>query len=141
MIIDKTVVLVEDSPEDAELIKRAIEKSGFQGEFKWFSNGPDALNYLSLKKDLAKLSVVILDYKMDGLSGKDVLKQIRTNPISKNLPVVMLTSSDESSDVEECYGLGVNSYVVKPNHFSQFKSVISHLSEYWVGINRAPNVG
>jgi two-component system response regulator len=89
---------------------------------------------------LDKPRVVLLDLKMPRISGIEVLKRIRSDERTKNIPVVVLTSSKEDPDIQKCYDLGVNSYVVKPVEFEDFQKAISDLGLYWMIVNQLPNL-
>lgn len=138
------ILLVEDSPQDAKLVKRALDKEGLTGKFYWVKDGEEALNFLFAKgvyqermvQDRPK--VIVLDLKLPKVNGKEVLKQIRENPQSKNIPVVIMSSSKEEQDVKDTYSLGTNGYVVKSLDFADFRKSIAHLGNYWLVTNQPP---
>jgi two-component system response regulator len=142
---DVEILLVEDNPQDAELILRAIKKHNLTDRIKILKDGEEALDYLfgtgKFAQDLPELpkpKVIVLDLKLPKVSGIEVLKVIKSEPSTKAIPVVILTSSAEDQDIKECYNLGVNSYVVKPMEFEKFLQAVAHLGFYWLSFNQPP---
>jgi two-component system, response regulator len=131
------ILLVEDNPNDADLARMAIGRTAFAGSVVHVEDGVAAVEYLTRPGADMPL-VVFLDLKLPRLNGLEVLKQVKAHPGSANVPIVMLTSSRELSDVEESYRLGVNSYVVKPVNFDEYQRVIRELVTYWTDINQPP---
>jgi two-component system response regulator len=137
-------LLVEDSPDDAELTVHALT-SGF-GEVRLvhLKDGVQALNFVFGKKDYepsgvrSDLKLALIDLKLPRLDGLEVLRRIKEDERTRNLPVVILTSSRERKDILEAYRLGVNSYVVKPVAFDMYVKTIGSLAEYWNKINERP---
>jgi len=140
----KTILLVEDNPSDIELTKRALEKSHVANELVVVEDGQEALDYLFgsgayAGRDPAALpGVVLLDLKLPRVGGLDVLRAIRSEPRTRRLPVVILTSSNEERDVATGYDLGVNSYIQKRVDFSRFAQAIQQLGLYWLLLNEPP---
>jgi two-component system, response regulator len=137
------ILLVEDSDEDAELTFRALKKSRITNLIQRVEDGVTALDLLFGRgayadRGAARPRVVLLDLKLPKLSGIEVLKAIRENPKTASTPVVVLTSSAEDRDLQECYRLGVNSYIVKPVGFAGFHHAVEQLGLYWAVLNRAP---
>jgi two-component system, response regulator len=138
------ILLVEDNPNDAELAMLAIRQAKFTGRIAHVDDGVKALDFLSgtgAYADRAGASpprVVFLDLKLPRVDGIEVLRRLKNAETLRRIPVVMLTSSQELSDVDECYRLGVNSYVVKPVNFDEYQSLISALVAYWTRLNQAP---
>lgn len=131
------VLLVEDNPNDADLAKMAISRTSFAGAVVHLEDGVAAVEYLTRPgAELPK--VVLLDLKLPRMNGLEVLKQVKAFPQCANVPIVMLTSSREISDIDESYRLGVNSYVVKPVNFDEYQRVIRELIGYWTGVNQPP---
>ncbi|MDH3325353.1 MAG: response regulator [Gammaproteobacteria bacterium] len=138
------VLLIEDNPDDIELTKRAFATTDLKITLNVAQDGQEALDYVFAKgshnqrniNDLPKL--ILLDINLPKLSGLEVLKQIRNNPVTKFIPVVLLTTSDEFCDIAEGYQLGSNSYIKKPVSFKIFSEVIHNLGEYWLHINTPP---
>ena len=137
------ILLVEDSDADAELIQRALRKGNIVNKLVRVRDGVEALDFVFREgafKDRSgeQLRLILLDLKMPRLSGLDVLRRLKADPVAKLIPVVVLTSSAEEQDVTESYKLGVNSYLVKPVAFADFTSVIAHTGLYWAVMNRVP---
>ncbi len=137
------ILLAEDSQNDVELTLSALAESGLANEVVWVKDGQEALDYLYLRGDHAQRpaghpAVVLLDLKMPRVDGLQVLEQVKQDPALKAVPVVMLTSSREESDVVKSYGLGVNAYVVKPVGFAEFASALKELGLFWAVVNQPP---
>ncbi|NCA90332.1 MAG: response regulator [Gammaproteobacteria bacterium] len=136
------ILLVEDNPNDAELALHALRKGNLANQVDWVKDGEAALDYLfhrgayNSKKGYPK--VVLLDLRLPKVDGIEVLRALRADPVTRELPVVVLTSSKEERDLVETYKLGVNSYVSKPVAFKEFADTVTNLGLYWVLINRVP---
>jgi len=146
----KTILIVEDNADDAELTMRAIRKNGVSGEIVLARDGVEALDYLFGQgdyagRDLQRMpAVILLDLKMPRLDGFGVLEGLRADKRTRLLPVVILSSSREDRDLVQSYGLGANSYIVKPVDFGQFLETVGHLGLYWLTLNEpapVPHVG
>jgi two-component system, response regulator len=143
-MISKIILLVEDNPSDIELTKRALTKSKIANELVVAEDGIEALDYLFGREKYAgrnasdQPSLILLDLKLPRLDGLDVLKEIRANPVTRRLPVVILTTSKEEQDVAMSYDLGANSYIRKPVDFTQFAQAVEHLGLYWLVMNEMP---
>lgn len=139
----KRVLLVEDSPNDAELTLTALDESGLANEVVWVKDGQEALDYLyksgaySARRG-AHPAVVLLDLKLPKVDGLQVLARVKGDPSLKAMPVVMLSSSREDVDVARSYGLGVNAYVVKPVAFPDFVQALKELGLFWAVVNEPP---
>ncbi len=139
-----TILLVEDNPDDQELTLLAFEKSGIANEIIVAPDGAEALDYLFVKGKYAQRdpnimpTVILLDLKLPKVSGLEVLKQMRANPRTRPLPVVVLTSSKEEQDILASYDLGANSYVRKPVNFEKFTEAVRQLGLYWLLLNEPP---
>jgi two-component system response regulator len=146
MELDKVVdiLLVEDSVSDAEMTIRALTKHNISDNLIHLKDGAMALDFLfgtgiyTGRNTGNKPKVILLDLKMPKVNGMQVLERIKTSNVTKDIPVVILTSSKEHPDVKRCYDLGVNSYIVKPVEYSNFMKAISELGMYWLGLNQAP---
>lgn len=137
------ILLVEDNPNDAELALHALKKHNLANRVEWVKDGEAALDFLFHRGGYAERSntlprVVLLDLRLPKVDGIEVLKQLRGNPETRELPVVVLTSSKEERDVIDTYKLGVNSYVAKPVAFDEFARTVAELGMYWVLVNRVP---
>ena len=138
------ILLVEDTPADAELTMRALKKHSLINQLVWVKDGAEALDFLFAggpyaERDCADLpKLVLLDLRLPRVSGIEVLRRIKTDPRTQAVPVVVLTSSKEDIDIEECYRLGVNSYITKPVSFDEFLRVVDELGLYWLLLNKLP---
>ena len=141
LVVD--ILLVEDNPSDAELALRSLKKHNLANRVFWAKDGEEALDYLFHRGAFSDAAnslpqVVLLDLRLPKVDGIEVLKQIRANPETCEIPVVVLTSSKEERDVMDTYKLGVNSFVAKPVAFDEFAGVVAQLGVYWVLVNRVP---
>lgn len=137
------ILLVEDSAADAEMTSRALRKHKLSNRLIWVKDGAEALEFIYCQGAYAQRSnghpkLILLDIKMPKLDGIEVLRRIKADDKTRTIPVVMLTSSAENRDLEECYRLGVNSYLVKPVDFAAFTEVVSQAGLYWTVMNRLP---
>lgn len=138
------ILLVEDRSEDAELALMALEENNLANNLKWVKDGQEALDFLfaenkySSRQGLKRPKLMLLDLKMPKVDGIDVLKKVRNNPITKTLPVVVLTTSKEEQDKFEAYNLGVNSYIIKPVDFENFMKSVRDIGMYWLLLNEPP---
>jgi CheY-like chemotaxis protein len=139
----KRILLVEDSPQDAELTLTALEANHLANEVVCVRDGEEALDYL-FRRGLYRLrapgnpAVVVLDLKLPKVDGMEVLRQIRGDADLRAVPVVMLTSSREERDLAQSYQLGVNAFVVKPVGFDDFVTALKELGLFWAVINQPP---
>ena len=139
----KPILLVEDDARDLELTLVALERSQLANEVVVVRDGAQALDYLLRQGEHADRAegnpaVVLLDLKLPKVTGLEVLKIARSTRELRSLPIVMLTSSHEESDVVESYELGVNAYVVKPVEFKEFVAAIADLGVFWAVLNEPP---
>lgn len=132
---NKTILLVEDNPDHVLLARRALKLANVDGEMIVMSDGEQALAYLKGKSGSALPHVVLLDLGLPGMGGLEVLQQIRSDPQTHDLPVVILSTSDELSDKQQGYAIGANSYILKPVEFKRFAHVVERLAEYWLELN------
>lgn len=138
------ILLVEDNPEDAEMTMRALRKRNLANHLHWVKDGEEALEYLFCTGRYASRDassppprLVLLDIKMPKVDGIEVLRRVKGSEL-KQVPVVVMTSSNEERDVLESYRLGVNSYIVKPVQFDDFMETVAKIGLYWVLSNRVP---
>jgi CheY-like chemotaxis protein len=142
----KRILLVEDQPMDVELTLATLAEHNLANGVSVARDGVEALDYLYCRGKFAGRSdgnpaVMLLDIKMPRMSGLEVLRQVKSDPRLKRLPVVMLTSSREEPDLAESYELGVNAYVVKPVDFTQFANAVKQLGMFWAVVNEPPPPG
>jgi CheY-like chemotaxis protein len=130
------ILLVEDNPNDAELTQRALRKTEIGARLLIARDGAEAIEKV-LTEGL-RPRVIFLDLKLPKIDGMEVLRRIRADERTKQIPVVVLTSSQEERDITESYKLGVNSYVVKPVEFDKFYKTVSDLGTYWLVLNKTP---
>lgn len=146
-INNKSILLVEDNPDDVELTLRALKKNNIANEVVVAQDGQEALDYMFgggryAGRDVNDMpAVVLLDLKMPKVDGIEVLRRLRADERTKTLPVVILTSSREEKDVVNGYKFGCNSYIRKPVDFTQFSEAIKQLGLYWLVLNEPPPKG
>ncbi|HYR95559.1 MAG TPA: response regulator [Candidatus Binatus sp.] len=138
------ILLVEDSPADAELTVRALRKQNLANRLHHVQDGAEALDFIFGTGAYAGRSiddaprVVLLDLKLPKVDGLEVLRRMKADPRTRRIPVVVMTSSREERDVVATYELGVNSYIVKPVDFEQFAQAVASLGLYWLLLNQPP---
>jgi DNA-binding response OmpR family regulator len=142
-VINRTVLLVEDNPQDEFLMLRALRKANVQATIDVVRDGQQAIDYLLRTGEFSSRTeglpaLVLLDLNLPKLSGLDVLKRLRAEPHTQLLPVVMFTSSDDERDRVRSYSCGANSYVSKPLEFSEFMTSAGRLGTYWLETNIPP---
>lgn len=130
------ILLVEDNPDDRDLTMRALRKNFIGNHVAFAEDGAEAMRHLEETSTLPEL--VLLDLKLPKVDGLEVLRALRSNPRTRHVPVVVLTSSDEERDLVDSYELGANSYIRKPVDFEQFQEAVRILGLYWLVLNRAP---
>ena len=140
---DIEILFAEDSADDAMLTIRALKKNGFTNKLHHVKDGAEALDFMYCKgayesrniKQLPKL--LLLDLKMPKMTGMQVLEKVKSDPVFKSIPVVILTSSNEDPDIAKCYELGANSYIVKPVDSDKFFSAIKEIGLYWIVLSQS----
>jgi CheY-like chemotaxis protein len=138
---DVEILLVEDSDSDAEMTMRAFKRSNFVNRLYRVRDGVEALDFVMCRGAFADRDanqmpkVLLLDLKMPRLNGLDVLRELKSRPETKAIPVVVMTSSHQDRDIEQCYQLGVNGYVTKPVQFDSFSEAIANIGMYWLTVN------
>lgn len=130
------IVLVEDNPDDADLVIRALRKNGINNTLVHLLDGEQALNFLFDQDAPPCPKLILLDIKMPKVDGLEVLQRIKSDERLCRIPVVLLTSSKEDRDIYESYQLGVNSYVVKPVDFDSLTKTVQGLGLYWLSLNQ-----
>ena len=141
--MEKTILLVEDDPDDEALAVRALKQYRITNDIVVVRDGVEALEYLFCTgtyatRDPKPPFVVLLDLKLPKLDGLEVLRRLRSDDRTRFVPVVVLTSSDEEQDIMRGYSLGANSYVRKPIDFAQFSEAVRQLGLYWLLLNEVP---
>lgn len=142
-MLDKLILVVEDNPDHLELTVLTLEESGIRAEIAVARDGVEALDYLFGQGQYAgrdtqrQPSFILLDMKLPKLSGLDVLRSVRSNPLTALVPVIMLTSSSEHSDMAACYQSGASSFVRKPVDFIDFTEKLNRLQAYWLDVNES----
>jgi len=141
---EKSILLVEDNPDDIELNLRAIRKCNLTDHIVVARDGAEALDFLFGRgthagRDVSQTpTIVLLDLKLPKISGLEVLQQLRTDPHTRLIPVIVLTSSSQERDIVESYGLGCNSYIRKPVDYNEFVEAVRQLELYWLLLNQSP---
>jgi len=136
------ILLAEDSPYDAELTLIALRSRNLVNKIYHVIDGVEALDFIFAegkyvgREPGSGLKLILLDLKMPRISGLEVLEKIKNDERTKNIPVVVLTSSNENFDIDKCYACGVNRYIVKPVEFDAFSKVVSELGFYWMMLNK-----
>ena len=139
------ILLVEDNPEDLELTLRAFRKSGLVNRIEVARDGAEALDFLfcegihSARRIEDAPRFILLDLKLPKVDGLEVLQRVKADPRTREIPVVILTSSREQRDLVESYRLGVNSYIHKPVNFEGFITAVQQLGLYWLLLNQRPS--
>lgn len=141
---DIDILLVEDNPTDVELILRALRQHNHADKVFVVKDGHEAMDFIHAVSTYAGLTVkpfpklILLDLKLPGMSGLEVLQSLKADEQLKSIPVVMFTSSAQEVDIEECYRLGVNSYIQKPVEYNKFVNIIGEVGMYWLSTNVPP---
>lgn len=136
------ILLVEDNPNDAEMALRALKKNKITNRILWVKDGEEALDFLYARGEYSDEEnnnypkIILLDLKLPKVDGKEVLKTLKNDAEKKVIPVIVLTSSKEESDIVESYQLGVNSYIVKPVEFDKFVEAVNNIGLYWLLLNQ-----
>ena len=140
----RTILLVEDNPDDQELARLALSRCGIDNDIVVAEDGALALNYLfgvdadTSRHESPLPALILLDLKLPKVDGIEVLQRMHADPRTRLLPVVVLTTSKEDQDIIRSYELGANSYIRKPVDFEQFTSIVSELGRYWLLLNEHP---
>jgi CheY-like chemotaxis protein len=145
MIINEVeILLVEDNPNDVELTLRALKKRNLANKVHVVKDGAEALEFIFgtgtyAERDINQIpKVILLDLKLPKVDGLEVLRKVKSDERTKVIPVVVLTSSKEESDLVESYRLGANSYITKPVDFDKFAQTVSEMGLYWLLVNQPP---
>lgn len=139
--IDIDILLIEDSPDDAEITLRSLRKRNIANSVAWVKDGAAALEFIfgtAPAPGLRCPKVILLDLRLPKVDGIEVLQRLKSDQRTRQIPVVALSSSTQDQDIQRCYELGVNSYVSKPVEFEDFAEAVAKLGLYWLMINRPP---
>ncbi|HTE12266.1 MAG TPA: response regulator [Chitinophagaceae bacterium] len=139
------LLLVEDNINDAELTIRELKKNNMANNLIHLKDGEEALAFIfgngtsaGQQQALPRPKLILLDIQMPKVNGIEVLQKIKSDPATRTIPIVILTSSKEDPDIQKCYALGVNSYIIKPVNFESFTVAIKNLGFYWLLLNQPP---
>ncbi len=138
------ILFVEDSEEDFLTVKRAFKKAGIKNSIFRVKTGDDAIDYLNKEgkfendPEVTRPGLIFLDLNLPGLDGREVLRKIKSSTDNRKIPVIVLTTSGDERDIEDCYQDGANSYIQKPVEFSGFVEAMSRLKDYWFEISILP---
>ena len=133
----RTILLVEDNPDDAELTRLALERLKKGAQVVHLTDGAQALDFLADEARVAQVGFIILDIKLPKLDGMQVLTKLKSDARTRGIPVVILSSSSRDSEVARCFASGANSYVVKPVELEAYLDKVSALGRYWDDINHS----
>jgi CheY-like chemotaxis protein len=137
---DQVILIVEDDPDDRELLARAFRKAAVETPIRFAVDGDGAVAFLGESVGVPspqRLAVVLLDLKLPRRSGFEVLEWMKGHPVLRRVPVIILTSSRESVDLQRAYDLGANSYLVKPARPEELLRMVEQIDAYWLGLNEA----
>lgn len=140
MKVSQPIVLIEDSPEDYEITIRGFKQSRLSNPIIWFDNGDDALDYFFQKGAYENQErpplpgIILLDLNLPGTDGLEILETLKKDPELSQIPVVVLTTSDDPRDIHQCYSKGANSFIKKPVNVTDFIKAIERLNDYWFEI-------
>jgi CheY-like chemotaxis protein len=138
------ILLIEDDPVHGKLVERALKKSGFHNELMIITDGESAFKYLfnqeveSLEKRFTYPHLILLDINLPKVNGLEILRRIKQSPRLQAIPIVILTTSSNRTDLEKCYEFHANSYITKPLDYEEFNQKIRSIEHYWLNINEVP---
>lgn len=138
------ILVVDDDLDDAGLTIRAFRKNNFHNTLSYLTNGEEALDFIFCtgnykNRNIADIpKIILLDLKMPKIDGFEVLEKVKSDERTKSIPVIILTSSNENTDISTCYNLGANSYIVKPSDFDGLVKAVASLGNYWLVLNNYP---
>jgi two-component system, response regulator len=138
------IVIVDDNPSDVKLITIVLRDMGLTNTIIHLHDGEEALKYFfdkySGEMNIDKTGLIFLDIQMRRVGGIDVLRKLKSNPPTKEIPVLMFSSSCQNGEIEECYAIGANSFVVKPTDLKMFESILRNVCSYWLGTDLPSNL-
>lgn len=126
----KNIVLIEDNEDDYEAVVRGFKHCGSPCPIIWFKDATQAFSFL-MQENLDLPALILLDLNLPGLDGRGFLQKLKLNDRLKTIPIVMLTTSSDTKDIQDCYEHGANSYIQKPINFDQMKTIVHSILEYW----------
>lgn len=138
------ILLIEDNPDDYEATQRSFKKANFINPLHWCANGQDGMDFLKRRgkyagqQDLMRPALVLLDLNMPGMDGRTILEYIKQDKELRTIPVVILTTSTDSRDIERCYELGASTYIQKPVDFDGLVQAAARMRDYWFGVALLP---
>jgi two-component system, chemotaxis family, response regulator Rcp1 len=135
------ILLVEDNPADARLVKEALSEAHVKVNAFWVQDGVEALDFLYRRGEYAarrRPNLILLDLNLPKLGGNEVLQQIKQDPVLRTIPVVILSSSNALRDIQDAYAAHANSFLTKPVDFDEFMALIRLIDAYWLGANKVP---
>jgi CheY-like chemotaxis protein len=141
---DVEILLVEDNRQDAEMTMRALRKCKIANKVQWAKDGVEALNFIRCTGEFESRNknsfpkVILLDLKMPRLDGLDVIRALKADEVTRKIPIVVMTSSNQERDVTESYRLGVNGYVTKPVQSAAFMEAVANIGMFWLFVNSTP---
>ena len=130
-----SILLIDDSPGESELFRQALAQSGYAGRLDITDGSLSAMRHLTDQSNGDEPALIVLDLKLRGERGLDLLKELKQHPHYAHIPIVILTSSDDGLDIRDGYGAGANGYVVKPGQYQDLVTVVLHLWKFWVEHN------
>lgn len=139
------ILLVEDNQDDYEAAVRSLKKSHFLNPIMWCKNGREALDYIYKEgafadnPDVTRPDLILLDLNMPGIDGRQVLQKLKEDPETRSIPVVILTTSKDSKDIDRCYDMGASTYIQKPIDFDGLTHAIQTMKDYWFGVAILPS--
>lgn len=140
------ILLVDDNHDDYEATVRSLKRNHFMNPVQWCKNGQQALDYIYKQGEFAgnpsvvRPDLVLLDLNMPGIDGRAVLEKVKSDPETCSIPIVVLTTSNDSKDIEHCYRIGASTYIQKPVSFEGLTEAIRTMKDYWFGVALLPNV-
>lgn len=132
------IILVEDNPDDAKLTIRALKKRNLANNLLHLWDGEEAIEYLTQNQHNNLPKLILLDLKMPKIDGIEVIQYLKKDTLLKSIPIVVLTSSKEDTDIKKSYELGANAYIVKPVDFEKFTQAVSEIGVFWLILNQPP---
>ncbi len=136
----RTILIADDDEDDRFLVKSALDDCQIPCIVQYVQNGVEVMNYLENNHENQKPSLILLDLNMPKKDGREALKEIKCNPKLRSVPVIILTTSKAMEDINLCYGLGANGYIVKPNSFSELADTLKILTKFWLDVVTLPPI-